>query len=136
MPDPHRCTSYTARSARRVGAVRYSRPAPAWRRSCQRVAQRNRATVRVNVRGIIRQAQLTQHAQRLRGESFIKLDDVHIVNTESARSSTLRVAGTGPSPIRRGSTPAVAIATIRVRGTTPAPAPSSRWRQSAPPRRR
>ena len=36
-----------------------------------------------------------------------------------ARSSTRRVAGTGPSPIKRGSTPAVAIATIRVRGINP-----------------
>ena len=36
-----------------------------------------------------------------------------------ARSSTLRTAGTGPSPISFGSTPAVAMATIRARGVSP-----------------
>ncbi len=85
----------------------------------QRVAQRNRATVRVDVRGIIRQAQLTQHAQRLRGESFVKLDNVHIVNAEPGALQHLAGGRDRPSPIRRGSTPAVAIATIRVRGTSP-----------------
>ena len=34
-------------------------------------------------------------------------------------ASTLRVAGTGPMPMMRGSTPAVAAATMRARGVRP-----------------
>ncbi len=40
--------------------------------------------------------------------SFVQFNHVHIVNTQPCAFQHRRVAGTGPSPIRRGSTPAVA----------------------------
>ena len=42
---------------------------------------------------VIRQAQLTQHAQRLCGEGFIKLNDVHIGDTESGTFQHLTGGG-------------------------------------------
>ena len=53
-----------------------------------------------------------------------------------ALASALRDAGTGPSPITRGSTPATAAETIRARGAAPAASPTARDRRSAPRRRR
>ena len=49
-----------------------------------------------------------------------------------ALASTLRLAGTGPMPMMRGATPAVAMATTRARGFRPfVPAAASLARSSA-----
>lgn len=42
----------------------------------ERVAEHNRATVRVDVRGILGGAELAEHRYDLRGEGFIRFDDI------------------------------------------------------------
>jgi len=61
------------------------------------------AAVRVDVRRIVRQAELAQDRERLRGEGLVELHDVRCrVVPSPSRASSLRVAGTGPMPMIRG----------------------------------
>ena len=68
----------------------------------QRVAQRDRAAVRVDVLGVVGQAQRPGDGQGLRGERLVQLDDVQVGDASPARASSFRVAGTGPMPITSG----------------------------------
>src|SRR5437867_946305 len=49
----------------------------------ERVTQRNRAAVRVHLLGVVRQSELTQAGQHLRGEGFVDLDYVQCIKSES-----------------------------------------------------
>ena len=63
--------------------------------------------------------QVAQHRQHLRRERFVQLDQIEVVERRPVRSSSFFTAGTGPMPIRRGSTPALAQPRIRASGLTP-----------------
>ena len=45
--------------------------------------------LRVHVRGVVRQAELAEHRERLGGEGFVELDHVDLVDGEPPRSSSL-----------------------------------------------
>src|SRR5581483_5825447 len=49
----------------------------------QRMAQRDRAAIRIHVRRIVRNPQHAQHGERLRGERLVELDDVHLPDLEA-----------------------------------------------------
>ena len=53
------------------------------------MAQRDGAAVGIHVRGIVGNAELAQHRERLRGERFVELDDVHLRQRQaSSRASS------------------------------------------------
>ena len=84
------------------------------------MAERNGAAVGIDVLGIIGKPKLAQHSESLRREGLVQLDHIQLFDiSRLASASTFRVAGTGPMPMIRGSTPAVAPATIRARGVSP-----------------
>ena len=45
----------------------------------ERVAERDGAAVRVDVRRVVGQAEVAQHGEALRGEGLVELDHVHLV---------------------------------------------------------
>ena len=63
-----------------------------------------------------RDRQVLQHREHLRGERFVQLDEIEVVEREPGLLQQLLTAGTGPMPIRRGSTPALAQPMIRASG--------------------
>ena len=66
-----------------------------------------------------------QHGQHLRRECLVQLDEIEIADrTSPVRASSFPIAGTGPMPMIRGSTPVVAQASMR----------ASAARRDAPPR--
>ena len=90
----------------------------------ERMAERDRAAVRVHVLGVVRQAELAQHRDALGGERLVQFDHVDVASVSPSRASSFCTAGAGPMPMMRGATPAVAIATTRARGVRP-------WRLAA-----
>ena len=52
-------------------------------RHAERMAEGNRAAMRVHVFGIVRQAELTGHGQALRGESLVQLDHVDVADLQA-----------------------------------------------------
>ena len=66
--------------------------------------------------GILR---LLDDGQGLCGKGFIEFPDINVVHRETGSCESLWVAGTGPMPIRVGSTPAEALAKMRARGCRP-----------------
>jgi len=83
----------------------YGRHRDARPRHAERMAERNRAAVRVHMLGIVRQPELAHDGEPLRGEGFVQLDHVEIAIRSPSRSISLRVEGTGPMPMMRGGTP-------------------------------
>ena len=84
------------------------------------MAERDGAAVGVHVRGVVGQAELAQHRERLRGEGLVELDHVDLRRASGPRApAALRVAGTGPMPMMRGATPAAAMPTTRAIGVRP-----------------
>ena len=65
----------------------------------------DRAAVRVDVLGVVRQAQSPQHGQGLRGERLVQFEQVDVGDLEAGPASSRRVAGSGPIPMIRGGTP-------------------------------
>ena len=54
--------------------------------------------------------QLPPHSQTLGSERFVKFDPIHIFEPGTqSESNSLRIAGAGPIPMMRGSTPALAV---------------------------
>ena len=49
------------------------------------MAERNRATVRIYARIVVGDAKLTQHRQTLRGEGFVQLDHIHLVQRQASQ---------------------------------------------------
>ncbi len=91
----------------------------------ERMAERDRAAVRVHVLGIVRQAEL-----RAAPPAPARRTPRSARSRRSRRASgpvcasSFCTAGAGPMPMMRGGTPAVAIATTRARGVRP-------WRRAA-----
>ena len=82
------------------------------------MAERDRAAVDVDLRGI--EPQLADDGERLRGERFVQLDEVEVVERQiRARRAALRIASTGPIPMIIGSTPVVQYARMRASGLRP-----------------
>ena len=78
-----------------------------------------------------------QHREHLRREGFVQLDEIEVVErrARSARSSFC-IAGTGPMPMIRGSTPALAQPMMRASGVQAARLRARRRssaRRAAPP---
>ena len=82
-------------------------------RHAERMAERDRAAVRIDVLGVVRHAELAQAGEGLRGERLVELDHVEVADLAAERSMSLRVDGTGPMPMMRGGTPADAMPTMR-----------------------
>ena len=128
-PGRRRCTSWPARSGRRVRrsswvSIVMSR-APL---SAERVADRDRPAVDVHLRGI--EAELVDAHERLRGEGLVELDQVEVLDADARHARAPGATrGSGRAPMIAGSTPATAEATMRAIGRRP----SSRARAS--PRR-
>ncbi len=59
--------------------------------------------------------------------TLVQFNHVHIVNTQPRAFQHPGVAGTGPSPIRRGSTPAVAMLRFALAASVLALLPSVHW---------
>ena len=82
------------------------------------MAKRDGAAVWIYSGIVVGDAELAEAGERLRGECFVELDDVHLIERESWLSaSAFRDDGTGPIPMIRGSTPATAEETIRAIGS-------------------
>ena len=47
-------------------------------RGAEGMADGDRAAIRIDVGGIVRQAMVARHRQALRGEPFVEFDDVHL----------------------------------------------------------
>ena len=47
------------------------------------MADGNRADIRIDVGGIVRQAMIARHCQALRSEGLVKFDDVHLREFEA-----------------------------------------------------
>ena len=47
------------------------------------MADGNRAAIRIDVSGIVRQGMVARHRQALRGERFVEFDDVHLREFEA-----------------------------------------------------
>jgi hypothetical protein len=58
----------------------------------ERVAERNRAAVRVDVLRVVGDAELAEHRDALGGEGFVELDDVEICGVRPRRAQQLCVA--------------------------------------------
>ena len=76
-------------------------------RGAERMAERDRAAIRVD-RSSRWEARAPQAGERLRGEGLVEFDDVELAGLRFGRSVSLPTAGIGPTPMIRGSTPAVA----------------------------
>ncbi len=86
----------------------------------QGMAEGDGTAVRVDLGRIVRKPQIAQHRQALAGEDFRRVP----ITSKSAtarprRSMSLRTAGTGPTPITRGATPALAMRSTLPRGVRP-----------------
>ena len=89
------------------------------------MADRDRAAVHVDA--LLVEPELADAREHLAREGLVELDAVEVADRRGRRApSTLRTAGTGPTPITAGSTPATALATIarpdraaRARGVAP-----------------
>ena len=67
-------------------------------RHAERMADRDRAAIRIDMVGVVGQSEIAKHGERLRGEGLVELDDVEIADRDPSRSISLTVAGTGPCP--------------------------------------
>ena len=75
----------------------------------QRMTECNGSAVGIHVLGIVRQTEVTQHRQRLRGECLVELDDIEILDREAGTGQQFlrgrnRAEPHGPRghPCRRG----------------------------------
>ena len=117
MPPPMQSGARPAPAAARLQRV-HQRRQDACAAGADRMSQRDRAAVDVDFRGI--ELELADDGQRLRGEGFVQLDEVEVVERRGPRAATaLRIASTGPMPMIIGSTPAVQYARMRASGLRP-----------------
>ena len=86
-------------SARRDPALQLQRGGAdqARARHAERMAERDGAAVGIDVRGVVGNAELAQHRQRLAGERLVELDDVEVA---WARGRAARRACAWPAPGR------------------------------------
>ena len=47
------------------------------------MADGDRAAIRIDMGGIVRQAMVARHHQALRGERFVEFDDIHLLDFEA-----------------------------------------------------
>src|SRR3954468_23042932 len=52
-------------------------------RHAERMADRNRATVRIDIFSIVRESELTHDREALRSKRLVELDDIHLLYVES-----------------------------------------------------
>ncbi len=81
------------------------------------MAERDGTAVGVDL--LLVELQPPHHRECLRGERLVQLDGVQVAALQASRARAFSVAGTGPSPIRFGCTPAEAAVRIRARGVSP-----------------
>ena len=73
----------------------------------------------VDVELLVRDGELPADRDGLRGERLVELEEVDVPHRQPGRCSAARTAGTGPMPITRGGTPALAYARMRASGVRP-----------------
>ena len=83
----------------------------------ERMTESDGSPVDVHLRGI--EAELLDDRQRLRGEGFVQLDEVDLIEGEPGQLERLGNGINGPMPISSGKQPAVAKETKRARGWMP-----------------
>ena len=115
--DAHGAQRVTAAPVARAGRSRWWRAA----RRTSRAGGRARSRRRSGSRARRRRAGPARAAPRAPGQANASLSSItsSCASSSRASSSTLRVAGSGPMPMIRGATPAVAAATTRARGVSP-----------------
>src|SRR5580765_6916280 len=59
----------------------------------ERMAERNRAAVRIDARVVVGHAELPQYRQTLGSESFVEFDDIHLFDTQTALQQQLPGGG-------------------------------------------
>ena len=64
-------------------------------RHAERMAERDRAAIRIDVLGIVGKAELAQHGQRLRGEGLVEFDHVEVADLQAEPRHQL-AASTAP----------------------------------------
>ena len=76
-PTPMHMVARARRAPRSCSSMRGGQGEPG-AAGAQRVAQGDRAAVRVDVLGVVGQAELPEHGQGLRGERLVQLDHVQV----------------------------------------------------------
>ena len=127
------CPTPTQRVASASLPPRFSRPQRRQRETCarhaERVAERDRAAIRVHVIGIVR-GRRARRPPRPARERLVQLDGVEVADTARLfhQRAGSRTAGTGPMPMMRGSTPALAMPSTRARAGEPVLLAPHQWR--------
>ena len=120
FPGRRRCTWWRAPAAWTLAQLQRRGAGDARARHAERMAERDRAAIRVHVLRVLGDAEFAQHRDALGGKGFVEFDDVEIGRRRGrAARASFRVAGTGPMPMMRGATPAVAPPSMRAIGVRP-----------------
>ena len=85
--------------------------------SAERVSEGDGAAVHVEAVRV--DGQFLQAGEDLHGEGFVQFNEVDLVQRQAGELEGFLIAGTGPTPKRSGSTPAVANVTNRPSGVRP-----------------
>ena len=89
----------------------------------ERVADGDRAAVRVDPRVVVGDAEVVEEGEHLHGERLVELEQADVVDREAGLGAApSRSAGTGPTPMTSGSTPTKAKPTRRIRTGSPSSA--------------
>ena len=97
-PTPMHIVHSARRAPRALELERRRRrePRPA---HAERVAERDRAAVRVDVLRVVREPEAAQHGEGLRGERLVELDDVEVADLEAeSRHQLFAMPARGPCP--------------------------------------
>ena len=108
-PDRRRCRARPCRASRSRALHRVDeRDEDAAAARADRVSERDRAAADVDARRV--ELEAADARDRLRRERLVELDEIEVLRrVQPARASAFLPAGIGPSPMKFGSTPAVAL---------------------------
>ena len=100
LPDAHAHGGERAPAAALLEAMQSGERKPRSRHA-ERMPERDRPAVRIDVLGIVGNAELTQTGQPLRGERLVDLDQIEVADLEAEQSPSAcgsRAPGRSPSP--------------------------------------